>query len=121
MYFESYPSFTNSQKVLNSPKPGGTLLLEYDVTRKNNSGCTILITPFIIDGSRVRIEFATFPVPIPDKGGREVFRAQVNIPEKASPGPSIYRPRVEWYCNPYQQWWPRQAKVDDMEFFIRSD
>lgn len=120
LYTVPYPSQTNSQRVVSDTVvPGGNLVLEYDVTRRPKSGCTILITPFMFDGDQLRHEYQRFKVPLPSKGGRQVFKAKIKVPASAHSGEAIYRPRVEWYCNIVQQWWPREfTEVRDLVFTI---
>jgi predicted small integral membrane protein len=50
--------------------------------------------------------------------GLENRTVKVPVPITASPGPSLYKPRACWQCNPLQKFFPHCADLEPLKFII---
>lgn len=112
----SPPVETIRQMALNSPKPGETLTVEYEVFRIRQ--CAALIERTIFDGQNGRHLLPELERLSAGPIGHDSYRVMPRIPENAEPGPSRYRVTIAYRCNPLHTVWPITALAADMAFRI---
>lgn len=90
---------------------GGSLTIHWVIERHRN--CKVRRDVIMMDGKRVVWDVVSPPATsYAPLGKDEYFTAPIPLPLGFAPGPSVYRSKLQFICNPVHHLWPIIVKTE---------